>query len=181
MQWKNSEYNPEIHDRFKALTVAQPYADKIISGEKRIELRVGNTRRRGDLMICSSNKKVPGHQNGVVCGLVELYAVKRKEDLTEEELKYIGVSKDNPYYKKAKYAWMLRNPRKFIEFPVKGQLGIWNLVYTKDVLLEYPKYVTVADGNKKKHKATWRLLWFFIVVSLILMGLLMFGLYRLFH
>lgn len=38
---------------------------------------------------------------------------------------------------------MMRNPRRVVEFPIKGQLGIYNLVYTKGVITEYPRALVV--------------------------------------
>lgn len=35
------------------------------------------------------------------------------------------------------YGWFVKNPRRVIEFPVKGQLGIFNLVFTKDLIFPY--------------------------------------------
>ena len=37
----------------------------------------------------------------------------------------------------------MRNPRRVVEFPIKGQLGIYNLVYTKGVITEYPTVVVI--------------------------------------
>ena len=57
MQYKNSEFNPDEHDRYPALTVKQPYADNLVTFDqeidgvkyavKRIEVRSKKTKFRG--------------------------------------------------------------------------------------------------------------------------------------
>ena len=37
----------------------------------------------------------------------------------------------------------MRNPRRVVEYPVKGQLGIFNLVYTKGEIVQYPRKMKV--------------------------------------
>ena len=84
MQYNNKDYKPKLHDRWRALTVKNPYATQLVTaayedngivyGEKCIEVRSKNTPYRGDLMVCSSaNPVIAGYENGVTLGLVELY------------------------------------------------------------------------------------------------------------
>lgn len=40
---------------------------------------------------------------------------------------------------KGGFGWFLRDIRRVIEYPVKGQLGIYNLIYTKGVIIPYPR------------------------------------------
>lgn len=146
MQYNNKDYNPSLHDRFKALSVKQPYAGYIATGEKKIEVRTKPTNYRGELLICASKdgkpkEETPGY--GCTLAFVNLYDCKPLSELTPEEWEQTKL----PYYlmKKLKengkgYGWFLKNPRKVIQYPVKGQLGIFNLVYTKDVINEYPKH-----------------------------------------
>ena len=87
MQYNNKDYKPKLHDRWRALTVKNPYATQLVTaayedngivyGEKCIEVRSKNTPYRGDLMVCSSaNPVIAGYESGVTLGLVELYDVK---------------------------------------------------------------------------------------------------------
>lgn len=172
MQFSYKEFKPEIHDVWKALTVKQPYANKIATGEKQIELRAQYTNYRGILMICSSAKKgVPG----VTIATVELFDVNPISELTDEEIKLTCVPKDNLYWKKAKYAWYFREPIKMINFPVKGQLGIWNLGYTENILLpsliqdKYFQYPPVI--NQKINNWYW-ILYFLLILIIIVLVLL---------
>lgn len=149
MQIDRKKYNPALHDRFKALTVKQPYASKLVTairesdgfnyGMKSIEVRSQNTKYRGDLLICSSKSPfIPGYDSGVTVGLVELYDVKRIADFTTEDWKNTRIAPEVIPTIKGGFGWLMRNPRRVVEFPVSGQLGIYNLCYTKDVIVEYP-------------------------------------------
>ena len=145
MQYRNEDYDPILHDRFKALSVKQPYAEYIASGVKGIEVRSKPTKYRGEILICASrdgktSDDAPGY--GCTLAFVELYDCKPLSELTDDEWNRAKLSGDLRAKLQSKgsgWAWFLRNPRRVIEFPVKGQLGIFNLVYTKDVIMPYPE------------------------------------------
>ena len=157
MQYKNSEYDKTKHDRWRALTVKQPYANDLVTkasedengmtyAVKTIEVRSKCTSYRGDVMICSSAKPVyPGMESGVTLGLVELYDVKPVSEFTEDDWDSTRI----PIEKRKKitkgYGWLMRNPRRVVEYPVKGQLGIFNLVYTKGEIVQYPRKVELDE------------------------------------
>lgn len=150
MQYSNKDYNPEKHDRWRALTVKQPYANDLVTeaykdengivyGKKTIEVRSKNTSYRGDVLICSAAAPVyPGMESGVTLGLVELYDVKPIKEFTPEDWENTRIPKEKRAKITKGFGWMMRNPRRVIEMPIKGQLGIYNLVYTKDCILPYP-------------------------------------------
>lgn len=160
MQIERKDYNPNEHDVFKALTVKQPYADYLTrvvfrdeSGEyhagKTIEVRTRNTNYRGDLLICSSAKPsdLPGHLAGVTCGFVELYDTKPVEEFTPEDWDATCIPEDQRPRKG--YGWLMRNPRRVVEMPIKGQLGVYNLIVPKDDITEYPREMALgSDGWK---------------------------------
>lgn len=150
MQYSNKDYNPEKHDRWRALTVKQPYANDLVTeaykdengivyGKKTIEVRSKNTSYRGDVLICSAASPVyPGMESGVTLGLVELYDVKPIKEFTPEDWENTRIPKEKRAKITKGFGWMMRNPRRVIEMPIKGQLGIYNLVYTKDCIFPYP-------------------------------------------
>ena len=160
MQIDRKEYNPEIHDLFHALTVKQPYADLLteavanINGEyiaeKPIEVRTRNTKYRGDVLICSSAKPVDPwgrHLAGVTCGFVELYDVKPVEEFTPEDWAQTCIPENQR--PRTGYGWKMRNPRRVVEMPIKGQLGVYGLVVPKGDITEYPREMALgADGWK---------------------------------
>lgn len=149
MQIERKDYNPDQHDVYKALSVKQPYADLLTrvvfwdeSGEyhaeKTIEVRSRNTKYRGDMLVCASAKpELAGRMSGVTCGFVELYDVKPIEQFTPEDWAATCIpEKDRP---RKGYGWMMRNPRRVVEMPIKGQLGVYNLIVPKGDITEYPR------------------------------------------
>lgn len=158
MQINKKDYNPDEHDMFKALTVKQPYADLLTRvvyrdangeyhAEKTIEVRTRNINYRGDLLICSSKKQnnIPGSIAGVTCGFVELYDVRPIDQFTEEDWAATCIPEnDRP---RKGYGWMMRNPRRVVEMPIKGQMGLYDIVVPKGDITEYPRNVALgSDG-----------------------------------
>lgn len=160
MQINSKEYDEKIHDRYKALTVRQPYAGMIVTpayvengttyGVKSIEVRTRTTNYRGELLVCASaNPQIPGMLSGVMLGFVDLYDVKPVKDFTPEDWANTGIPENERVPFRNGYGYMLRNPRRVVEMPIKGQLGIYNLVTPKGDVTEYP---TVCRIDKKSWK-----------------------------
>lgn len=160
MQIDVKQYNPAEHDMFQGLTVKQPYADLLTRvvyrddaggyhADKTIEVRSRNINYRGDLLICSSAKPVlPGRESGVTCGLVELYGTKPVEEFTEADWAATCIpEKDRP---RTGWGWLMRNPRRVVEMPVKGQLGIYKIVVPKGDITEYPREMALGNDGWKK-------------------------------
>ncbi len=162
MQFDKRKYDPAYHDKFRALTVKQPYANDLVTaaykddngnviGVKSIEVRSKNTQYRGNLLICSSKSPVlPGMESGVTLGFVELYDVKPISEFTPEDWENTRIPVEKRKEITMGYGWLMRNPRRVLEYPVKGQLGIYNLVYTKGEIIQYPQTV-VMDKEGWKH------------------------------
>ena len=157
MQIDRKDFNPDQHDIYKALSVKQPYADLLTrvvfqdeNGEyhadKTIEVRTRNTNYRGDLLVCSSSKpEIPGRLSGVTCGFVELYDVKPIEDFTPEDWAATCIPEQERPHKG--YGWMMRNPRRVVEMPRRGQLGVYNLIVPKGDITIYPREMALGpDG-----------------------------------
>lgn len=159
MQIDKREYNPDLHEVFRCLTVKQPYADLLTRvifrdelGEyhasKEIEVRSRNTSYRGELLICSSAKPVDPwgrHPSGVTCGLVELYDVKRVEDFDEIDWVATCIPKDQR--PTTGYGWLMRNPRRVVEMPIRGQLGVYSLIVPKGDITVYPRDMALGDDG----------------------------------
>lgn len=102
----------------KALSVKQPWANLIASGEKTIETRVWATDYRGDILIVSS-KQPRIEPAGCAVAVVELTDC-RPMTLSDE------AAAQCPIYDDA-VAWVLRNVRAIEPFPVRGQLGLFEV------------------------------------------------------
>lgn len=164
MQFNSKEYDPEKHDRWRALTVKQPYANDLVTaaykdengvvyGRKSIEVRSKKTSYRGDVLICSSAKPVyPGMESGVTLGLVELYDVKPIKDFTPEDWENTRIPKEKREKITKGFGWLMRNPRRVVEMPIKGQLGIYNLVYTKGEIIQYPRKMVIDKKSWEQIK-----------------------------
>ena len=160
MQIDIKQYNPEEHDLYRGLTLKQPYADLLTQvtwqdedgnfhADKEIEVRSRNISYRGDILICSSQKPViPLRMSGVTCGLVELYDTKRIEDFTEEDWKLTCIPENERM--KHGWGWLMRNPRRVIEMPISGQLGLYNIVVPKGDITEYPRVMKIGEKGFKE-------------------------------
>ena len=91
MQYSVKQYDAEKHDIFKALSVKQPYAGYIASGEKTIEVRSRPNKYRGKLLICASkdgmSKTGDSNRYGCTIAFVQMYDCKPLSELTDEEWK----------------------------------------------------------------------------------------------
>lgn len=112
--------------KLKAISLQQPYANLVASGRKTIETREWGTSYRGDLLICASLSGI-GEPKGLALCIVELYLI-RPMTPADAEAACIDV------YPRAK-AWLIRNRRVLRQpFPVKGQLGLYDVEVDRSVL-----------------------------------------------
>lgn len=131
----------------KALSLHPYWADFVFSGGKTVECRTWKTDYRGELLICSTNKKwrgcIPGH---ALCTakLVDIVP------FTEKHLKAACMLKhempDTPCY-----AWILEDVRIIRPFPVKGKLGLWNY----DGPIEYLEEPATEEEDKRMYHEIW--------------------------
>ena len=121
----------------KCLSVSQPFADLIISGEKSIELRSWNTNFRGEFLIHAplkikfeDSKRLKIKKKfvtGAIIGKAQLYDVKKYDSIKQVRLeqKFHLASKK---YQKKTYGFILKNARPLrIPIPWKGQLGLFDV------------------------------------------------------
>lgn len=105
----------------KALSIHPYYAMAIAEGGKSIECRTWSTDYRGDILICSTAKKLKGTIPGHALCIVELY------DIVPFEKKHLKDALLTPAdYQPGAFAWKLRNNRIITPIPVKGALSLWN-------------------------------------------------------
>lgn len=142
----------------KALSVKQPWASFIATGEKTVECRSWPTKYRGQLIICSSKGDdfldytdrgleedvlLPG---GMALGVVELVDCQRmrKEDI------YNAVLPEGMEEEVLKgYAWHLKRLYEIVPVPVKGRLGLYNLDIPLEKLPEeFEDHIIYLDFKK---------------------------------
>jgi len=115
----------------KTLSLKQPFAELILQGKKKIELRKWNTNFRGDFLIHSS--KIPDKKAmkkfgfddlllGFIVGKAKLIDVKqyktKKEHDKDKNLHLASNSWGN-------YGFILKNVKRIKSISAKGQLGFW--------------------------------------------------------
>jgi hypothetical protein len=109
----------------KALSIKQPWANLIASGQKTIETREWATPYRGQILLVSSKtpKIEPAGYAVAVAELVDCRLMTKADE---------GAAKC-PIYPKA-VAWVLQNVRAIEPFPVKGQLGLYEVDVAPELL-----------------------------------------------
>ncbi|MBI3623714.1 ASCH domain-containing protein [Candidatus Pacearchaeota archaeon] len=116
----------------KALSLKQPYAELILQGRKKIELRKWNTNFRGDFLIHSSlipdkaaMRKFGFNELplGFIVGKANLADVKKYENDSD-------FKKDKSLHLANRdfggYGFMLKDIKRTELIPAKGQLNFWN-------------------------------------------------------
>jgi activating signal cointegrator 1 len=143
----------------KALTLYQPWAQLVIDGHKKLETRPMRINHRGDLLIHAAkkfnysdlelcyqdeyfNRCIPEPTKlitGALLGIVTVDGCYRidettKQTLTKQELTF-------GEYRTGRYAWLLRNVRKFEKpiYGVSGSQGLW------DYEFDYKKHFNPAQ------------------------------------
>lgn len=102
----------------KALSVKQPWANMIAAGEKTIETRTWATDYRGELLIVSTKapKIEPAGCAVAIAELVGCRPMTEKDQLEACCSIYDGA-----------FAWIITNVRAITPFPVRGQLGLYEV------------------------------------------------------
>lgn len=102
----------------KALSVKQPWASLIASGEKTIETRVWATKYRGPLLICASAAPRNWGPSGVtICtaDLVDCRPMTKRDEVPAMVAKYPRA-----------HSWVLENIRPVRHVSIRGQLGLFD-------------------------------------------------------
>ena len=130
MSWRQPKQSDclefELQDSMKAISIKQPWANLIASGQKTIETREWSTPYRGQILLVSSKipKVEPAGFAVAVADLVDCRVMtKADEDAAQCSI-----------YPNA-FAWILQNVRSIEPFPVKGKLGLYEVDITPESLL----------------------------------------------
>jgi len=116
--------------RMKAISVHQPWADRVASGVKTIETRRWWTHHRGELLICSTQRPcdTPGVYYGSAVALVELLNC---APMTVADEQAAGCA----LYAGA-FAWVLGNIRRIVPFPVRGEHRLFDVEVSRLVVVD---------------------------------------------
>ncbi|MBU0461718.1 MAG: ASCH domain-containing protein [Nanoarchaeota archaeon] len=120
----------------KALSIKQPFAELILLGKKKIELRVWNTSFRGEFYIQASFVPYPGCENymgvdvtkvpkGAIVGTARLVDVKEyltKEEFMKDADKHCAAKYP---FKRKLYGFVLENVKRVKPIPCRGMLNFF--------------------------------------------------------
>ena len=112
----------------KALAILPDWLMLIMQGDKTIECRTWKTNYRGELLLCSSAKRIPGTIPGhalLICRLADVVPFTRK---------HLDAAALDKMPEGAAYAWMLEDIRYIKPFPVVGKLGLYEVDATPEIL-----------------------------------------------
>lgn len=99
----------------KVLSIKQPYAELILTGEKKIEYRSWDTSFRGKFLIHASKK--PEKNSGFD---IELEGLDYGKIIGEVEIVHVFDYEENGF------GWQLENPRRIKPIEINGKLSFWN-------------------------------------------------------
>lgn len=107
----------------KCLSIKQPHADRIMSGQKIYEIRSWKTKYRGPLLICASGKHDRRYPEAKSLSLGVSVAKCNLVDVVEFTPKMAkGACID---WMPGLYAWVIEDAQPVKQIPVKGQLGLF--------------------------------------------------------
>lgn len=137
----------------KALTISQPFASQITSGEKWIENRTWETLYRGPLAIHAgkgtqylSRSRLKDYPTGAIMAVAQLVACvhvsvirERASDAKNRHRVMPGTSRywsevDRHKHCEGPFCWILEDVRRVGLFVVSGAQGIWNVDFGGDEL-----------------------------------------------
>ena len=112
--------------KMKAISIKQPWASLVASGEKTIETRRWPTKYRGDLVIVSSLlPKIDNLPLGQAIAIAEIYDCR---PMCKDDEKNACCE----IYPNA-FSWHLRNIRYFAPFKIKGHLSLYDVDFPSNI------------------------------------------------
>jgi len=115
----------------KVLSMKQPFAELVLQGRKKIELRKWNTNLRGEFLIHAS--KIPNEKamkefgfekltNGAIIGKAKLTNVKHyknDEEFNKDRILHLASREWGDF------GFILEDPERIDPIPARGQLNFW--------------------------------------------------------
>lgn len=116
----------------RAISVRQPYAERIANGSKTKEFRSWSIGHRGPLLICASKSPaITGLPTGAQVCIVDLVRIEGSP---------------------GRYAWILENPRRVAPTAVRGSAAIYH-VADSAIVVEASGFAREANRAAKLQKA----------------------------
>ena len=123
----------------KALTISEPFASLIASGEKFVENRTWGTNYRGPLAIHAGKgsqyldrDELRKYPTGCVIAIGTLLACMRLDILRElgkhQQIQAFGVTVGDVLdhkHTEGPWCWILRDVRRIVPAPARGAQGLW--------------------------------------------------------
>jgi hypothetical protein len=139
----------------KVLTVRQPWAQRLVTGDKRIENRSRTTTHRGLLVIHAGSTRrhlATGAYAtlpfGALVGLVEIVDALPLSRLPDELRTVDAIGP---------WCWIVANPRAFVRpIPCAGALAFWAVnddIVTRELLRDAPEDVDETDRGMSAEDA----------------------------
>jgi len=146
----------------KCLSISQPFADLIISGEKNIELRNWNTNFRGEFLVhaplkirVEDSKRLKINKKfvtGAIIGKAQLYDVKKYnsfQEIKSDKKFHLSLKK----FQSKTFGFMLKNAKPFrVPIPWKGQLGFFDVELPK---IKIKNKEIVSDIIDEEYRYQW--------------------------
>lgn len=105
----------------KALTLSPDWAMLVFQGEKTVDFRTWKTDYRGDVVLCSSAKKMRGCISGHALMIANL------SDIVPFTRQHLDAAAMDSMPKQKGFAWIFDNFRMLYPVPVKGRLGLFDI------------------------------------------------------
>jgi len=124
--------------KMKALSVRQPFAELILQGRKRIELRSWNTKFRGEFCIHAAKAVYKGMEactgvdcsnvpRGAIVGKATIVAVKEYDSISEYNQDRNKHCSTNYFKGKKIYGFVLESVKRVKPVPCKGRLNFFEV------------------------------------------------------
>lgn len=155
MQYTKEDYDDQKHDWYKALSVKQPLADKLATGQTKVLLKMKNTRHRGNVVLCSTSHKVNGFDNGCTLAILDLHKVKQVKYFTRQDWLSANIPESARSNFSNHFGWFFKDPIRIVEYPVKGGSGLWNLIVDNLEIIPYLKEIPLP--KKPESSNIWTL------------------------
>lgn len=146
----------------KCLSVSQPFADLIATGQKKIETRSWNTKFRGEFLIHAPLKTrlqdirrlriKKEYVVGAIIGKAEIYDVKKYQTVLEFK-KDSDLHFASKKFQGKKYGFLIKKAKLFkIPIPHKGKLGFFEAKIPNKKISD--EYIT-TDIIEEEYRYQW--------------------------